>query len=136
MRFAIYSELQHHPGKPASQLYAEVLEQINNADRPGYDVYALIEHYCFPKFSISSNPTAVFAAAAQHAKRSRFRTMLHCLPLHNPVVLALAWIHRSARAGRLAGGRYEWGVGRGHGWLPEHAAPPFRAGLPLGVATA
>ena len=55
---------------------------------------------------------------------------------HNPVVLALAWIHRSARAGRLAGGRYEWGVGRGHGWLPEHAAPPCRAGLPLGVATA
>jgi alkanesulfonate monooxygenase SsuD/methylene tetrahydromethanopterin reductase-like flavin-dependent oxidoreductase (luciferase family) len=121
MRFSIYSEMQHHPGKPAEQLYAEVLEQIVNAERLGYDVYALIEHYFFPKFSISSNPTAVFAAAAQRTQSIRFRTMLHCLPLHNPVVLASA----IAATDILTGGRYEWGVGRGHGWMPE------QAGLPL-----
>lgn len=117
MRFSVYSELQHHPGKPAAQLYAEVLEQIVHADRLGYDVYALIEHYFFPKFSISSNPTAVFAAAAQRTRDIRFRTMLHCLPLHNPIVLASA----IAATDILTGGRYEWGVGRGHGWMPEQA---------------
>ena len=65
MRFSLYSELQLHPGKTPEQLYAEVLEQIVNADRLGFDCYAAIEHFFFPKFSISTNPTALFAAAAQ-----------------------------------------------------------------------
>ena len=69
MRFSLYSEIQLHPGKSPQQLYAEVLEQIVNADRLGYDVYAMIEHYFFPKFSISPNPTALFAAAAQRTQR-------------------------------------------------------------------
>src|SRR5581483_4599185 len=88
MRFSLYSELQLHPGKTAEQLYAEVLEQIENADRLGFDVYAVIEHYFFPKFSVSTNPTALFAAAAQRTRNIRFRTMLHALPYHNPTVLA------------------------------------------------
>src|SRR5262249_34866534 len=37
MRFSIYSELQSWPGKPYDRLYGEVLEQIENADRLGYD---------------------------------------------------------------------------------------------------
>ena len=88
-----------------------------NADRLGYDAYAIIEHYFFEKFSISSNPTAMFAAAAQRTKDIRFRTMLHALPYHNPTVLASV-IHATHL---LTGGRYEWGVGRGHGWIPEKA---------------
>ncbi len=123
MRFSVYSEMQQHPGKPAAQLYAEVLEQMTHADRLGYDVYALIEHYFFPKFSISSNPTAMFAAAAQRTRNIRFRTMLHCLPLHNPVVLASA----IAATDILTDGRYEWGVGRGHGWMPEQAGQALDA---------
>ena len=114
MRFGLYSELQLHPGKTAEQLYAEVLEQMVNADRLGYDVYAAIEHFFFPKFSVSANPTALFAAAAQRTRNIRFRTMLHALPFHNPTVLA-GVIHATDI---LTGGRYEWGVGRGHGWLP------------------
>ena len=73
MRFSLYSELQLHPGTSPQQLYAEVLEQIVNADRLGYDTYALIEHFFFPKFSISSNPTAFFAAAAQKTRDITFR---------------------------------------------------------------
>ncbi len=117
MRFSLYSEIQHHPGKTPQQLYAEVLEQVVNADRLGYDVYSVIEHYFFPKFSISANPTAFFAAAAQRTKSIRFRTMLHALPYHNPMVLASA----IAVTDILTEGRYEWGVGRGHGWIPEKA---------------
>ncbi len=121
MRFSLYSELQLHPGKTAEQLYAEVLEQIENADRLGFDAYAAIEHYFFPKFSVSANPTALFAAAAQRTKRIRFRTMLHALPYHNPTVLASV-IHATDI---LTGGRYEWGVGRGHGWIPLLAGEPL-----------
>jgi alkanesulfonate monooxygenase SsuD/methylene tetrahydromethanopterin reductase-like flavin-dependent oxidoreductase (luciferase family) len=121
MRFSIYSEIQLHPNQTAEQLYAEVLEQMVNADRLGYDTYAAIEHFFFPKFSISSNPTALFAAAAQRTRDITFRTMLHALPFHNPLVLASA----IAATDILTGGRYEFGVGRGHGWIPPKAGEPL-----------
>ena len=109
-----------------------------NADRLGYDAYAVIEHYFFPKFSISANPTALFAAAAQRTRDIRFRTMLHALPYHNPIVLASV-IHTTHI---LTGGRYEWGVGRGHGWIPEkagvrldeHARPRYEEAVDLLLA--
>ena len=135
MRFSLYSEIQLHPGKTPQQLYAEVLEQMVNADRLGYDAYAVIEHFFYPKFSISPNPTALFAAAAQKTDTIRFRTMLHALPYHNPMVLASV-IHATDI---LTGGRYEWGVGRGHGWIPlpagepldEHARPRYEEAVDL-----
>ncbi|HEX2690786.1 MAG TPA: LLM class flavin-dependent oxidoreductase [Kofleriaceae bacterium] len=116
MRFSIYSEIQQHTQTP-EQLYAEVLEQIVNADRLGYHTYAAIEHFFFPKFSISANPTALFAAAAQKTRNITFRTLLHALPFHNPLVLAST----IAATDILTGGRYEFGVGRGHGWIPSKA---------------
>jgi alkanesulfonate monooxygenase SsuD/methylene tetrahydromethanopterin reductase-like flavin-dependent oxidoreductase (luciferase family) len=121
VKFSLYSEIQSWPGKSPEQLYGEVLEQIQNADRLGYDAYAVIEHFFFPKFSVSANPLALFAAAAQRTKRINFRTLLHSMPYHNPVVLA----SEIAVADILLEGRYEFGVGRGHGWMPP------KAGLPL-----
>jgi len=120
VKFSIYTEIQWWPGKEPAQVYAEVLEQIENADRLGYDAYAAIEHFFFPKFSASPDPIALFAAAAQRTKRINFRTLVHVLPYHNPMILA----SRIAFADVLLGGRYEFGVGRGHGWIP------WRAGLP------
>ena len=120
MRFSIYTEVQQH-GQSPEQLYAELLEQIVNADRLGYDTYAAIEHFFFPKFSVSSNPTALFSAAAQRTRNITFRTMLHALPYHNPLVLASA----IAATDILTGGRYEFGVGRGHGWIPTKAGVPL-----------
>src|SRR5262249_32294236 len=122
MRFSIYSELQSWAPKPPAQLYAEVLEQIENADRLGYDAYSAIEHFFFPKFSASPDPIALFAAAAQRTQRINFRTLVHVLPYHNPMVLASRIVHADARTG----GRYEFGVGRGHGWIP------WRAGVSYG----
>ncbi len=121
MRFSIYTEVQSWPGKPYDRLYGEVLEQIENADRLGYDAYAVVEHPFFPKFSASANPFGLFGMAAARTRRINFRTMLHILPYHNPLVLA-AMIHEFSL---LTGGRYEFGVGRGHGWIP------LPAGLPL-----
>jgi alkanesulfonate monooxygenase SsuD/methylene tetrahydromethanopterin reductase-like flavin-dependent oxidoreductase (luciferase family) len=117
VKFSLYSELQSWPRKPAAQLYGEVLEQMVNADRLGYDAYAVIEHFFFPKFSISANPLALFAAAAQKTRRITFRTLLHSMPYHNPLVLA----SEIGVADILLDGRYEFGVGRGHGWMPPKA---------------
>lgn len=121
MKFSIYSEMQHWPGKSPERLFREVLEQIVHADRLGYDAYAIIEHYAFPKFSISTDPKALFAAAAQLTKRIHFRTLLHPLPYYNPLVLAAQIVSCDI----LTGGRYEWGVGRGHGWIPPKLGVPL-----------
>ena len=122
MKFSIYSELQWWPGKEPKQVYDEVLEQIVNAERVGFDTYSAIEHFFFPKFSASPDPIALFSAAAQRTSRIGFRTLVHVLPYHNPMVLA----SRIAFADILMGGRYEFGVGRGHGWIP------WRAGVSYG----
>src|SRR2546421_9626627 len=103
MKFSIYSEMQSWPGKPVEQLYGETMEQVVNADRLGYDAYAIIEHFFFDKFSISADPLQLFAAAAQRTSRINFRTLVHVLPYHNPTVLA----SRISVADILLDGRYE-----------------------------
>ncbi len=121
MRFGLYSELQCHPWQSFEQVYEEALEQVVNADRLGFDSYSIIEHPFFEQFGISPNPFAFFAQAAQRTRRIRFRTLLHILPLHNPAFLAC----QIAEMDLLTGQRYEFGVGRGHAWLPR------KAGIPL-----
>jgi len=113
MRFGIYAEMQNPPGKPYEQLTWEIFHQIVHADWVGFDVYSVIDHHFFEKFSISANPLAMFTAAAQRTRRIRFRTALHTLPLENPLRLA----GQIAEADILTGGRLECGLGRGHAWL-------------------
>ncbi len=122
MKFSIYSELQLWPGKSPDQLYSEVLQQMESADRLGYDAYACIEHFFFAKFGASPDPLALFSAASQRTQKIKFRTLVHVLPYHNPLILA----QRITQFDWLSGGRYEFGVGRGHGWIP------WRAGVAYG----
>ncbi|MFQ5776412.1 MAG: LLM class flavin-dependent oxidoreductase [Terriglobia bacterium] len=113
MRFGIYVEMQRPPGKPHHELTWEIFQQIEHADQLGFDTYSMIDHHFFPKFSISANPLALFAAAAQRTRRIRFRTALHTLPLENPMRLA----GQIAEVDILTQGRLECGLGRGHAWL-------------------
>jgi flavin-dependent trigonelline monooxygenase, oxygenase component len=122
MRFSVYSEMQHWPGRSPERLYAEVAEQIVHADRLGYSSYAIVEHFFFEKFSISPDPLAFFCSVAPRTRQIKFRTMLHVLPYHNPTVLA----SRIAAAEIMLEGRYEFGVGRGHGWVPPKAGVRLR----------
>jgi hypothetical protein len=118
MRFSLCSELQLRPGKTVARLYGDVLEQMMNADRLGFGLDAVIEHFFFPKFSVSTNPTELFAAAAQETARGRFQTMLDALSYHtvesaggaphwvaikNQELFASAVMPHFPRAGELAG---------------------------------
>jgi alkanesulfonate monooxygenase SsuD/methylene tetrahydromethanopterin reductase-like flavin-dependent oxidoreductase (luciferase family) len=123
MRFGLYTELQNPRSKPHAQTYAELLEGMEQADRLGYHNYSLVEHPWYEEFSVSSNPLAVFAAAAQRTSRLRFRTALHTIPLHNPLRLA----GEIAVADILTGGRVEVGLGRGHAWLYPPGQVPVAA---------
>ncbi|HZD64952.1 MAG TPA: LLM class flavin-dependent oxidoreductase [Acidimicrobiales bacterium] len=51
-----------------------------------------------------------------------FRTLGHPLPYYNPTVLA----SQIAQFDLMVGGRYEFGLVRGHGWLPPKAGVPIR----------
>ena len=134
MRFGLYTEIQLHPGKTPEKMFGEVLEQIENADRLGYDVYAAIEHFFFPKFSISANPMALFAAAAQRSRRIPFPDDAARFRVLESASAGLG----DRRHGHRHGGRYEFGVGRGHGFprrrgvpLDEHARPRYEEAVDL-----
>ena len=126
MRFGIYCEIQTPPGKSHYEMIWEIMRQIEHADEAGFDVYSLIDHHFFQKFSISANPLAMFAAAAQRTKRMRFRTALHTLPLENPMRLA----GMIAEADILTNGRLECGLGRGHAWLFGPSSMPLEESRP------
>jgi len=126
MRFGIYTEMQTPPGKPHDQMTWETFRQIEHADAVGFDVFSIIDHHFFQKFSISANPLAMFAAAAQKTKRIRFRTALHTLPLENPLRLA----GMISEADILTGGRIECGLGRGHAWLFGPSNVPLEESRP------
>src|ERR1700745_2834724 len=126
MRFGIYAEMQTPPGKSHSAMTWEILRQIEHADQVGFEVYSVIDHHFFQKFSISANPLALFAAAAQHTERIRFRVALFTLPLENPMRLA----GQIAEADILTRGRLECGLGRGHAWLFAPSAMPLEESRP------
>src|SRR5206468_8520624 len=88
MRFGVYTEMQCPPEKPHAQLYWEIQRQIEHADEVGFDVYSTIDHHFSQEFGISANPLALFCAAAQQARRIRFRPSLHVLPAGTPPILA------------------------------------------------
>ncbi len=126
MRFGIYCEIQTPPGKSHHDMIWEIMRQIEHADESGFDVYSVVDHHFFEKFSISANPLAMFAAAAQRTKRIRFRTALHTLPLENPMRLA----GMIAETDILTNGRLECGLGRGHAWLFGPSAMPLEESRP------
>ncbi|AHV95662.1 MULTISPECIES: LLM class flavin-dependent oxidoreductase [Paenibacillus] len=123
MKFGIYVEMQNPKSnpKPHAQLYREVLEQIEHADKNGFNSFSTLEHHWFEEFSISANPLALYSAAAQRTNHIRFRTCSHVLPLHNPMVFA----GQLAAADILTGGRIEVAFGRGHSWVFPKASIPL-----------
>jgi alkanesulfonate monooxygenase SsuD/methylene tetrahydromethanopterin reductase-like flavin-dependent oxidoreductase (luciferase family) len=126
MRFGIYCEIQTPLEKSHHQMMWETFRQIEHADQAGFDVFSVIDHHFFQKFSISANPLALFTAAAQRTSRIRFRTALHTLPLENPMRLA----GEIAVADILTNGRLECGLGRGHAWLFGPSNVPLEESRP------
>src|SRR5437868_2152791 len=118
--------MQTPPGKSHYDLTWEIMRQMEHADDCGFDVYSVIDHHFFLKFSISANPLAMFAAAAQRTSRIRFRTALHTLPLENPMRLA----GMIAETDILTNGRLECGLGRGHAWLFGPSSMPLEESRP------
>lgn len=119
--FGTYSEINGAPGKTHEQIFHEVIQLAKHADQAGFDVFTALEHPFFERFSVNTNPLALFCSLAPLTRNLRFRTLCHTLPLHKPMILA----GEIAEADVLLYGRLDVGLGRGHAWLcdPANVAP-------------
>ena len=113
MEFGAYTfvETRRDPltGEPVDvdRSFADVLEQIELADRLGLDVFGLGEHHR-PDFAVSA-PAVVLGAAAARTKRIRLSSAVTVLSSDDPVRV----FQQFATLDLISGGRAEIMAGRG-----------------------
>jgi alkanesulfonate monooxygenase SsuD/methylene tetrahydromethanopterin reductase-like flavin-dependent oxidoreductase (luciferase family) len=114
MRFSLFSVLDYYEdgSRTLSALYAQLLDQIAEADRLGFEAFWIGEHhgYLTPHLVLSCpNPALVLAAAAQRTQRIGLNTAIANLSLRHPLLLAEDY----ALVDLLSQGRLGLGIGRG-----------------------
>ena len=113
MEFGVYTfvETRRDPltGEPAGvdKTFADILEQMELADRVGLDVFGLGEHHR-PDYAVSA-PAVVLAAGAARTKRIRLTSAVTVLSSDDPVRV----YQQFATLDLLSGGRAEIMAGRG-----------------------
>ena len=120
---SIKPQIAHHE----SAFICETMEQIELADRLGFDSVWTVEHHFLNEFSYCSAPEVFLACVAQRTKRIRVGHGVVVLPFNHPVRVA----ERIAMLDIVSNGRVEFGTGRattmdeilGFGMRPEETRP-------------
>jgi alkanesulfonate monooxygenase SsuD/methylene tetrahydromethanopterin reductase-like flavin-dependent oxidoreductase (luciferase family) len=112
VRFGIFYELQlPRPwgADSEAQLLRESLEQVDLADRLGFDYVWAVEHHFLEEYSHSSAPEVFLAAASQRTERIRLgHGIVNVMPaVNHPARIA----ERIATLDLVSGGRVEFGTG-------------------------
>jgi alkanesulfonate monooxygenase SsuD/methylene tetrahydromethanopterin reductase-like flavin-dependent oxidoreductase (luciferase family) len=113
VRFGIFYEHQNprpwEGGRSEQRLLSDALEQVELADRLGYDYVWEVEHHFLEEYSHSSAPEVFLAAASQRTKRIRLGHGIVQLPpqVNHPARVA----ERIATLDLLSGGRVDFGTG-------------------------
>ncbi|MEW2352473.1 LLM class flavin-dependent oxidoreductase [Spirillospora sp. NPDC029432] len=112
IRFSIFYE--HQLPRPWDEggerrLYRDALEQIEIADRAGFDTVWAVEHHFLEEYSHSAAPEVFLAAASQRTERIRLGHGIVQLPprVNHPARVA----ERIATLDLVSGGRVEFGTG-------------------------
>ncbi len=112
MRFGIFYE--HQLPRPWTEgaeqrLLSDALEQIELADRIGFDVVWEVEHHFLEEYSHSSAPEVFLGAVSQRTKRIRLGHGIVQIPpgFNHPARVA----ERIATLDLVSGGRVEFGTG-------------------------
>jgi alkanesulfonate monooxygenase SsuD/methylene tetrahydromethanopterin reductase-like flavin-dependent oxidoreductase (luciferase family) len=112
MRFSIFYE--HQLPRPwdagaEERLYRDALEQVEIADRVGFDYVWAVEHHFLEEYSHSSAPEVFLAAAAQRTRRIRLGHGIVQVPppVNHPARVA----ERVATLDLVSGGRVDLGTG-------------------------
>ncbi len=112
MRFGIFYEHQlPRPWDAGSEqrLYTDALDQIEIADRVGFDYVWEVEHHFLEEYSHSSAPEVFLAAASQRTKRIRLGHGIVQIPaaVNHPARVA----ERVATLDLVSDGRVDFGTG-------------------------
>src|ERR671923_1917044 len=110
MKFGIFYELQlPRPWVPGGELrlFRDALEQIEPADRLGYDFAWEVEHHFLEEYSHSPAPEVFLAAASQRTKQIRLAHGIMQLTTVHPARVA----ERIAALDLVSNGRVEFGTG-------------------------
>ena len=112
MRFGIFYE--HQLPRPwdagaEQRLYADALDQVEIADRVGFDYVWEVEHHFLEEYSHSSAPEVFLAAASQRTKTIRLGHGIVQIPaaVNHPARVA----ERVATLDLVSGGRVDFGTG-------------------------
>ena len=114
MKFGIIYELQMQ--KPWDDrvneynIYHNALEQIELADRLGFDYAWEVEHHFLEEYSHSSSPEVFLAAASQRTQNIRLGHGIALLP--NPFNHPIRVAERAAALDIVSNGRVDLGTGR------------------------
>src|SRR6267142_7098850 len=112
MKFGLFYEHQlPQPWEEESELrlYHQALDQIEAADRLGYDYVWQVEHHFLEEYSHSSAPEVFLAAASQRTKQIRLAHGIIQLTTNHPARVA----ERVSTLDLLSHGRVEFGMGEG-----------------------
>src|ERR1051325_9632313 len=112
MRFGLFYE--HQMARPwgegaEERLLRDALEQVELADRAGFESVWEVEHHFLEEYSHSSAPEVFLAAASQRTRRMRLGHGIVQLPpnFNHPARVA----ERIATLDLISGGRVEFGTG-------------------------
>jgi alkanesulfonate monooxygenase SsuD/methylene tetrahydromethanopterin reductase-like flavin-dependent oxidoreductase (luciferase family) len=113
MKFGLLYEMEMpRPWNDRSEynIYWQALEQIELADRVGFDYLWEVEHHFLEEYSHSSAPEVFFGAVTQRTKNIRIGHGVRLLPFNfnHPIKLA----EQAAVLDILSNGRVEFGLGR------------------------
>ena len=110
MKFGIFYELQlPRPWEPGGEhrLYQNALDQVELADRLGYDYAWEVEHHFLEEYSHSPAPEVFLGAASQRTKNIRLCHGIMQLTTTHPARVA----ERIAALDLVSNGRVEFGTG-------------------------
>jgi alkanesulfonate monooxygenase SsuD/methylene tetrahydromethanopterin reductase-like flavin-dependent oxidoreductase (luciferase family) len=110
MKFGIFYELQlPRPWEPGGEhrLYQNALDQVELADRLGYDYAWEVEHHFLEEYSHSPAPEVFLGAASQRTKQIRLCHGIMQLTTTHPARVA----ERIAALDLVSNGRVEFGTG-------------------------
>jgi alkanesulfonate monooxygenase SsuD/methylene tetrahydromethanopterin reductase-like flavin-dependent oxidoreductase (luciferase family) len=112
MQFGLFYEHQSPAPFSAEQdrvIFQNALDELELADKLGYDYAWLVEHHFLEEYSHSSAPDVFLAALSQRTKRMRLGHGICVMPpkINHPARVA----ERIATLDLISNGRVEWGTG-------------------------
>src|SRR5690242_4095345 len=107
--FGLTDHVEGPADRPSGEIFAEVSEIVQEADRVGIEYAWFSEHHAHAHYGFLPAPLLLALHLAGRTSRIRLGTAIICLNLHHPLAVA----EHVAVADTLSGGRMAAGFGSG-----------------------